>query len=382
MKDMLRRIQGIRRERDKDLTMIKHTEMKAFVLCLSTVVFLSANIKISVNATGAGIQLGTDIAEEVVPHPDQNNGIAQDDLNADSTQNINTENGEVAEAQTAEDDNSLSQTEDELNGDSNVAYIEVKEYSIDDGLLEPGSDITIDLTIHNVSSMARAESLVMTVSSDSGMIYPKYGTDNQIFVGTVLPDETKTISIPVTVSNKFEGDAADFTCSFNYISLDRQISNSSTMVITSSSGKSLVVKSLDISTHAILNGKSLLNINYSNKSNGNITDAELLIEGNVSDDSKKIKLDTAYAGKSYNKDYNVTFIEAGTQDVKVKLVYTDITGERMQTDLGSFNIIVSPEATSATVSKTNTILLWCGRALAGIAFVIALFTVFLHLKKR
>ncbi|WP_196805731.1 hypothetical protein [Butyrivibrio sp. WCD2001] len=357
---------------------------------------MGVNSKMLAFATGAGIQLGTDVTEEVAPGTAQKttniegNGI--EDPNA-----INTDGevlGDMPEDVAVEDNavdetagqntgsTNEAQTEDEINADSAIAYIEVKNYTIEGGLLEAGNDLSINLTIQNISSAARAESLVMTMSSQSGMVFPKYGTDNQIVIGTLLPKESKTISIPVTVSSKLEADSADFTCKFDYLSLEKQMSSTSTMILTTSSGKSLAVKSIDINAHAILNGKSLLNISYVNMTNGNITDAELLIEGNVSDDSKKIRLDTVYAGKTYTKDYNVTFTNAGEQAVKVKLVYTDITGERMQADLGTFSVTVSPEVSSNKPSGTNAILLWGGRALAAVVLLAIVGICFTYFKKK
>ncbi|WP_022760633.1 hypothetical protein [Butyrivibrio sp. AD3002] len=358
----------------------RYAGIKAFVLCIGSVALISANTRFVVGATGAGIQLGTDVTEEVAPQPADTTGNI-----IDPTQNIigndgDAENGDIS---TATDGPAVAgQTEQEITADSTVAYIGVDSYTIDGGLLEPGNDLTVNLTLHNISSAASAENVVITMSSASGMIYPKYGTDNQFFVGTILPGENKTISIPITVSSKLDSDVADFTCKFDYLSLGKTLSNTSTMVITTSSGKSLIVKSLDINAHAVLNGKSLLNIEYINKSNGNITDAQLIIDGFVSDDSKRIRLDTVYAGKSYTKDYNVTFTKAGDQEVKVKLVYTDVTGERLQTDLGSFSVTVSPEITSNNGYTSNVALLWGGRVLAGVGALLALFIYIKHFMKK
>ena len=377
----------------------KYKGIKTLGLCLGAAVFISANTNICAYATGAGIQLGTDISDEVAPQPSDEAVTATEAENVEGqTENTDAEGtpaegeeataaeGEEAEAAeevpaTAESTNVI-QTEAELNADSKVAYVEVEKYTIEGGLLESGNELTINLTVRNISSVAAAESLVMTMSSESSMIYPKYGTDNQIFIGKLLPKESKTISIPVTVSSKFEGDATDFSCRFDYLSLDNKISNTSSMIITTSSGKGLIVKSMDLSSHAILNGKSLLSISYSNKSNGNITDAQLLIDGNVAAESKIIRLDTVYAGKNYTKDYNVTFTKAGNQDVSVKLVYTDVTGERLQADLGSYSVTVSDEVTARRGSTTSKALLWGGRALAGIVLLVAFVFGFIYFKKR
>ena len=408
----------IRRERDKDYKTMrnKYTGIKALVLCLGTVVFIGANTKISAYATGAGVQLGTDVTDEIIPSAngqnigtetndsvsDESGETVSDETNAtegaiatdgniitdgaenssDGTVAVEAEEENASEGTDTTNTTLKAQTEEELNADSRLAYIVVENYSLEGGLLEAGNDITINLTIHNISSVASAESVVMTMSNASASVYPRYGTDNQIFIGKVKSGERKKISIPISVSTKFDGDATDFTCKFDYLSENSRLSNQSTMVITSSGGKSLIVKSVDLSTHAILNGKSLLNLNYSNKTNGNITDAELLIDGNIADENKVIRLDTVYAGKSYSKDFSVTFTKSGNQNVSIKLVYTDFSGERMQTDLGTFNVTVGEEVASQNVNEDSGLLLWGGRVIAAVCGLLAIFVGFVFYMKR
>lgn len=376
----------------------KYTGIRALALSLCTVVFIGVSTGVVAHATGAGIQLGTDITEEVVPQADVDqsenadteavNAEADQDVTADTNEALDANGEETADAvasdeeQSSTDSSDEALSEDELKADSKMAFIAIENYSLEGGLLEAGNDITINITLANLSSTSAAENVVMTMSSDAGMIYPRYGTDNQIFIGNISAGESKKISVPVTVSSRFEGDVTDFTCQFNYLSQGNKISNESRMAITTSGGKSLIVKSVDLSTHAILNGKSLLNINYSNKTNGNITDAELLIDGNVSGDSKIIRLDTIYAGKSYSKDFSVSFVKGGNQQVNIRLVYTDLSGERMQTDLGTYSVTVSEEVISTNSYVTNRGLLWGGRAIAAIMLLVALYVCFTYYKKR
>ena len=265
---------------------------------------------------------------------------------------------------------------------SAVAIVEIADYTIDGGILEAGKEITINLTLSNTSRNTAATSVMMTLASNSGMIYPVYGNSNQIYVGSIGAGDSKTIAVPVTISEQFTGDMADLTCQFDYESSGSRMNNMATIVIPTSGGNTIGVKSIDVSSHAIVNGKSLLSFNYVNLSNKNITDAVLTVEGNVSSNSKKIKIDTVYAGKSYSHDYYLTFTEAGNQDINIKLSYTDIDGETIETDLGNYSVTVSKESEMAEASTPNTIITWIGRAIAAIAGLAVVFVVVVYIKKR
>ena len=249
-------------------------------------------------------------------------------------------------------------------------------------MLEAGKDVTVNFNLHNTSDTYSASSIIMTMTSSSGMIYPVYGTDNQIYVGTIGAGKTKTVSVPVTVSSFFRVDSVDITCQFDYISSNTKLGNTSTIVIPASGGTTLGVKSIDLSSHAIVNGKSLLSFRYANNSEVNITDAKLVINGNVSNSSKAIKLDTAYAGKSYNKDFYVTFVEDGDQEITVTLEYTDIDGSEVSTDLGTYRILVSKETEEDVVVTPNRMLSMAGKAVGVLVLLGAVCVTIVYIKKH
>ncbi|WP_028241940.1 hypothetical protein [Pseudobutyrivibrio ruminis] len=265
---------------------------------------------------------------------------------------------------------------------SAIAIVEVESYTIEGGMLEAGKDVTVNFNLHNTSSSSSATSIIMTMNSSSGMIYPVYGTDNQIYVGSIGAGKTKTVSVPVTVSSFFRSDSVDITCQFDYITSNNKMANTSTIVIPASGGTTLGVKSIDLSSHAIVNGKSLLSFRYANNSEVNITDAKLVIEGNVSKNSKAIKLDTVYAGKSYNKDFYVTFVEDGDQEITVTLEYTDIDGEEVSTTLGTYRILVSKETEEDIIPTSDRVLSLAGKVGALVVLVCAAFVVFKYIKKH
>ncbi|SDB46700.1 hypothetical protein SAMN02910298_02341 [Pseudobutyrivibrio sp. YE44] len=266
---------------------------------------------------------------------------------------------------------------------SSSAIVEIEGYTIEGGMLDSGKEITVKLNLHNTGSSTAATSLMLTFSSASGMAYPTYGNDNQIYVGTIGAGQNKEVEVPLSISSQFVGDAIDLTCKFNYLAGGQSMNNEASLIIPKSGGSTIGVKSLSVSSHAIVNGKSLLSIGYVNQSGSNISDAKLVVDGNVSSSSKSIKLDTIYSGKSYNEDFYLTFKESGEQDVSVALVYTDVSGEEVHTDLGTFGVSVSKETEAeAEDNAVMNILAIVGKivSLVGVVFVGALLV--LYIKKR
>ncbi len=270
----------------------------------------------------------------------------------------------------------------ELDGNA-MPIIEIQDYSIDGGMIEAGKQITVNLKLHNTSSAASVGSVMMTLSNGTGSLYPAYGNDNQIFIGSIGADDVTEVSVPMVIGDTFMGNAVDLTCQFDYVAMSNRLTNSATIVIPTSGGSTIGVKSIDVSTHAIVNGKSLLAFSYVNQSSSNITDAKLVVDGNVSSASKEIKLDTVYAGKSYTNDYYVIFDEPGNQTINVSLQYTDTDGSQVVSDLGSFDVSVSKESVSEDdtegIMKIADIV---GKVVAVLVGLTAIVSILLYVRKK
>ena len=263
------------------------------------------------------------------------------------------------------------------------SVVEISEYSIDEGYIEAGKEATIALTLHNANRVSTANSIMIVAKSNSGMIYPAYGYDNQFYVGSLKAGESTTIYIPITVNSNYNSNFADLTCDIIYETGGKMITNTATMILPSNSINSVTVKRVEVSAHAVKNGKSLLSINYSNKSTENINDAVLIIDGNVSSDSSVIELDTIAGGKSYTKDFNVVFIEAGEQSINISIKYTDASGEDVETTLGTYDVTVDEEQVSTLSGyEGNNILKWTGRIVAIAALICACVASYVYFKKR
>ena len=168
------------------------------------------------------------------------------------------------------------------------SVVEVESYKLEEGYLEAGKDATVSLVLHNVNTYSSANNIILSISSDSGMVYPLYGNDNQFFAGSLEADSRTTIRIPLSVSSRLSDDYVDFKCDLAYETDGKLIHNSSSMVLPTRNKDTVIVSSVDVSAHAKVNCNSLLSIVYSNNGTNSINDAAVLVKGNVSEDSKKI----------------------------------------------------------------------------------------------
>ncbi len=263
------------------------------------------------------------------------------------------------------------------------SIVVVESYTVEAGYIEAGKEANVSLTIRNANRNTEAGNLVVTVSSNSGMVYPKYGDDNQFYVGNLGAGKTATVTIPIVVASTFVGDYVDFNCNLTYVIGNKKITNSSTMILPGLSSEVIAVNTLEVSAHAVKNNQSLLSISYSNKGADNINDAVVVVDGNVSESTKEIDLGTVVAGKAYNKDCNIIYTESGEQTVTVTLKYTDVDGEQVQSDLGTFRVTVAEENASTIIEKEkNPYLVWMGRGISAVALIMAAVVSFLYVKKH
>lgn len=276
-----------------------------------------------------------------------------------------------------------TENEEEVKEPSYNSVVEVSDYKIEGDYLRAGKETNITLTLHNANKRTPANSLVAVVSSESKMVFPSYGNDNQFFIGSLEANTETTITIPVVVNSDLSGDYVDFICTLVYECGGSRMSNTCTMVLPTENTTSIVVNSLEISHKATVNGKSLLSINYSNNSTTNISDVILTVNGSVSEESKIIELGSIASGKTNIKDCNVMFTEAGEQSVNITLSYTDSNGVLTETDLGTYSISVDEESNiTLTEDDGNSVIIWAGRFIALIAFVAAAYAVWFYVYKR
>ena len=214
-----------------------------------------------------------------------------------------------------------------------------------------------------------ATDAVLTLKSESGVVYPVYGEDNQLVLGTVQPGQTVTNSIKLNVSKYFKDEVVPLECDFSYLSGEKVVQNQVIIAIPSTTGYSLNISEIKIAENAAMGAKSLVNFELTNISGHEIKDAKLQVTGNVDDKSKVIDLGVISANKKELKDCYIIYKATGEQTI-------------VTIDQGKFTINVessySKENDSIGINKLCVI----GYVFAGIAVIVAFIIVVKYVKKH
>lgn len=267
------------------------------------------------------------------------------------------------------------------------AVVNIESYEIEEGVLTPGEQVTLNLTLKNNSKTVPAENVVLTLESANYALLPVYGEDNQVYVGTIEADGTKKVSVKATVNTEYNTDAAQMKIQFSYISGVTPLSNSTAIYIPTYASGNLIAESTVVSGSTTVGARTLVSIKYRNASTADIADAKLVIEGNIAEENKEIVLPTASAGKSYTGDYYVTFSESGIQTLSIQYQYTDSQGNNYVTDCGAYKVNVTNEIASentATVVRegTNTASMAVRFIMLTIVGAAVLAVIVIYLRKR
>lgn len=267
--------------------------------------------------------------------------------------------------------------------ESTAPILQISDYTIDEGALTPGGTVTINLSVTNTSKKFQATDAVLTLNSESGYVYPVYGDDNQIVIGTIAPGKTVDTSIQLNVSKYFRDEVVAIQCYFSYFAEGNAATNQAMIAIPSTTGYSLNISAIKVAERTTLGAKSLINFEITNIGANEIKDAVLIVSGNVDEETSRIELGTISANKQYLKDYYVTFDSVGEQTIELTLNYTDSNGENVSIDEGSYTVQVD-EAAAVTnvVAQGNSVVGILGYIVAGIAAVIVFIIVILYIKKH
>ncbi len=262
------------------------------------------------------------------------------------------------------------------------AYLELESFSLDGDVLVPGKDTTLMLKLHNASETTTVKNVILAITNPIGVVYPAYGTDNQYYIGDMRSNESVAFEVPLSVSNSLNSSVAELICEFAYEDGRGQRTNKMSIVLPSNGGTPVVAKTLEITPTAIINSKTLLSVTLWNNSSEDITDARLLIQGPVSEDSKSISLDTLSALQNYSQDCQISFTELGNQSVSIVLQYTDLNGQIRESDLGSYTVMVEANDSDNFSNSSDRRLKLLGLSLMVTSLFIVLLISIYYIKKR
>lgn len=236
-------------------------------------------------------------------------------------------------------------------GDS--AVLEVSSYEVEEGSLNAGEQITLNLAIHNCSSVTTAQNCILTFSATDDTLYAVYGEDNQVYLGTLAPNATKEVSISLLVSESYNSEMAVLKLTFNYASSGNTLENAIVLNIPTYATGQLTSESVIVAGSATVGVNALVSVRCKNSGNTDITEAKLVFDGNVEDGCKEIILPTISAGKTCSQDFYVRFAESGIQTLGVAYEYTDSQGNSYTVDCGEY--VVNVTNSTETMGSTNIV---------------------------
>lgn len=227
------------------------------------------------------------------------------------------------------------------------AVVDIEAYEVEEGALNAGEQITLNLKVKNNSETTDAKNAVVTFESMDGALAPIYGDDNQIYVGTIPAGQTVNVMIEAVVNKQYKADATPLKCYFTYVSGASALNNTVVINIPTNVAGILQAESVVVAENATVGVNALVSVRCKNGGTTTITDAKLLVTGNVQEDNKEILLPTIGEGKTIAEDYYVSFVESGIQNVQLELQYTDANGNKCVIDCGEYKVNVTNKMTEA-----------------------------------
>lgn len=228
------------------------------------------------------------------------------------------------------------------------AVIDIETYEVIEGSLNPGEQITLKLKLKNNSDTSDAHNAVVSFEALNGALAPVYGDDNQIYIGTIPAGKTVDVVVDAVVNKQYNADAAQMKCYFNYVSGSVALNNNVTINIPTQVAGNLLVESTVVAENAKVGVNTLVSVRCKNAGTTTISDAKLLVSGNVKDENKEILLSSIGAGKTIAEDYYVSFTESGIQNLQLTYQYTDAKGNECTIDCGEYKVNVTNDVSGTT----------------------------------
>lgn len=267
------------------------------------------------------------------------------------------------------------------------AVVDIETYEVEEGVLNAGEQVTLNLKVKNNSETTDAKNAVITFESMDGALAPIYGDDNQIYIGTVPAGQTVSVIIEAVVNKQYKADATALKCYFTYVSGASALNNTVVINIPTNVSGNLLAESVVVAENATVGVNALVSVRCKNAGTATISDAKLLVTGNVQEDNKEIALPVISEGKTVTEDYYVSFVESGIQNLQLELQYTDVKGKVCTIDCGEYKVNVTNKVTGTNndavveqVEGTSTIVLKI--ILLGAAACMAAGMTLGYLKKR
>lgn len=275
-------------------------------------------------------------------------------------------------------------------------------YSVAEGFTF-GEETEIEVSFMNMSEFFTCSSILISYTSANQSVIPSYGHSNQVFIERLESGQSETVTFPVVLNDRGDG-YATMTFSIEYAidnvtsgttenikaniksnireyitensegtilenvtgSLKENLSEDISAYITDKMSESLAkyrmddirmfstsayivfpigddsvsVRSVNVTTETTIGANSLVSVSFENQLKTDLTNAKLIISGDVNDGVITYQIGNVNAKSTKYAEYYLNFTSLGQKSIKLQLKYTSDKGEEFTKDIGEYIINV------------------------------------------
>ncbi len=207
-----------------------------------------------------------------------------------------------------------------------------------------GEEFTVKLTLENASISTAVYSVLVTAVDENGLIVAASGASNQAYIRGIATEGSATTDIRLQTQEQLEVDKLPLTIAvvFNDENGNTYESSSQVSIQVDPSGYG-IDSEVQVSDSCTLAAPASVTAVVSNHLRFSVKDVTLVVEGNVTEDSKSFSIGEMDAdSKGFSEGY-LYFTEPGTQTVNVTLSYRDLQGNYYQTSGDEFTVQVTDD---------------------------------------
>lgn len=212
---------------------------------------------------------------------------------------------------------------------SPLPNIIVSRFNYGGGSVAAGSKFNLSFKFRNTSSTVDAENMVVTVTGGEGLTIN--GSSNTFFYDKVKAGASKTVTVPMKVSNTTADTAQDVSINFKYEYLDHKKRTSASSDVKISvplyqPDRFEIYKPV-VPDYVEEGQEVAVTMNYINKSKTIMSNVEAVVDGDVSTQTQVQTIGNVDAGKNGTIAFALTPNGSGEVDFTITVNYEDANGE-------------------------------------------------------